>query len=452
MMKCEEKNVLEIAALLRFAGGRALLAGGCVRDFLTGTTPHDFDLEVYGLSAGEIIRALNGSYELDLVGMSFGVMKVRHCNIDIALPRTESKTGRGHRGFMVAPRPDLDFATAAARRDFTVNAMMMDALTGEIIDPHGGQQDLKRGILRHVSSHFTEDPLRVLRGMQFIGRFGFSAAPETIRLCAQLSQEELAAERIAGEWDKLLLQGKYIPAALRFLQEVNWVRFYPELAALIGCPQDPRWHPEGDVWNHTLAALDAAAGLRGNDNDDALVLMLAVLCHDFGKAACTLCHPDGRITSAGHDTFTAPAENFISRIWLRKDLHDRVMPLIKTHMQPWQLIRDGSSDRAFRRLALNAKRLDLLADLVECDVRGIAAGEEKLAEKLALLAKFRTRANELSLAQTPPSPLVLGRHLLARGIKPGPQMKPLLDRCFEAQLEGEFHDLDGAMKFLDTLL
>ncbi|MBQ9804562.1 MAG: CCA tRNA nucleotidyltransferase [Lentisphaeria bacterium] len=452
MMRCENKNVFEIASLLRAAGGRALLAGGCVRDFLTGTQPHDFDLEVYGLSAAEIISALQGHYELDLVGMSFGVMKVHHCNIDIALPRTESKTGRGHRGFMVSPMPDLDFATAAARRDFTVNAMMMDVLTGEIIDPHGGQQDLKNGILRHVSSHFTEDPLRVLRGMQFIGRFGFSAAPETIRLCAQLSQEELAPERIAGEWDKLLLQGCFISAGLRFLQAVNWVRFYPELAALISCPQDPRWHPEGSVWNHTLAALDAAARLRSDNDFDALVLMLAVLCHDFGKAACTVCHPDGSITSAGHDTFTAPAENFISGIWLRRDLTDKVIPLIKAHMQPWQLIRDGSSDRAFRRLALHAKRLDLLADLVECDVRGIAAGREALHEKLLLLDKFRKRAGELALAQHPPVPLVLGRHLLARGIKPGPQMKPLLDRCFDAQIEGEFHDLDGAMKFLDTLL
>jgi tRNA nucleotidyltransferase (CCA-adding enzyme) len=288
--------------------------------------------------------------------------------------------------------------------------------------------------------------------MQFIGRFGFTAAPETVRLCAQLSQEELAAERIAGEWDKLLLQGKYIPAALRFLQEVNWVRFYPELAALIGCPQDPRWHPEGDVWNHTLAALNAAAGLRSTDNDDALVLMLAVLCHDFGKAACTLCHPDGRITSAGHDTFTAPAENFISRIWLRKDLHDRVIPLIKTHMQPWQLIRDGSSDRAFRRLSLNAKRLDLLADLVECDVRGIAATPEVLAEKVHLIDTFRQRAAELSVANAPPVPLIMGRHLLARGLKPGRELKPFLDRCFEAQLDGEFTDISGAERFLDGLL
>lgn len=451
-MKCEEKNVLNIARLLRRAGGRALLAGGCVRDCLSGIVPHDFDMEVYGLSADGIVRALNGHYELDPVGMSFGVMKVRHCDIDIALPRTESKTGRGHRGFMVSPQPDLDFATASARRDFTVNAIMMDALSGEVIDPHGGQKDLKNGILRHVSSHFSEDPLRVLRGMQFIARFNFTAAPETVQLCAQLSQNELAAERIAGEWEKLLLQGRFPAAGLKFLREVNWLNFYPELAALAGCPQDPRWHPEGDVWNHTLAALDAAVMLRSADRDDALTLMLAVLCHDFGKALCTEQHPDGRITSRGHDVLTAPAENFISGLWQRRDLTAKVIPLIRTHMQPWQLISDGSSDRAFRKLALTVRRMDLLADLVECDVRGIAGGKTVLDEKLSLLNKFRQRAAELALDKTPPVPLIMGRHLLARGIAPGRQMKPLLDRCFEAQIEGVFSDINGALKFLDSLL
>lgn len=452
IMETTFENVVKIAGLLRRAGGRALLAGGCVRDKLLGRKAQDFDIEVYGLSADALVRALAGHYEVDPVGMSFGVLKVRHWDIDIALPRSENKSGRGHRGFIVQTDPHLDFAAAAARRDFTVNAIMMDILTGEIIDPWHGEKDLHDGVLRHVSPHFGEDPLRVLRGMQFIARFGFTAAPETISLCAGLSQEELPAERIAAEWEKMLLQGTKPSAGLQFLREIKWLRFYPELAALCGCPQDPRWHPEGDVWTHTLLVTDAAAMLRRQEPGNALVLMLAALCHDFGKALCTKCHDDGRITSIGHDTLTAPAENFISGIWKKKNILPQVIKLISCHMQPWQLIKDASSDRAYRRLALASERMDLLADLVECDVRGIASTPEALAEKLLLIEKFRARAEELSVENSPPVPLVKGRHLLARGIPGGPGMKPWLDRCFAAQLDGEFTDLAGALKYLDSLL
>lgn len=445
-------HVLHIAGLIRRAGGRAMLAGGCVRDKLLGREAQDFDLEVYALAPQEIVRALTGHYELDPVGISFGVLKVRHFDIDIALPRSENKSGSGHRGFIVHTDPELDFATAAARRDFTVNAIMMDPLTGEIVDPWHGETDLHSGILRHVSPHFSEDPLRVLRGMQFIARFGFTPAPETVRLCAELSQDELPPERIGAEWEKMLLKGIYPELGLQFLRETGWLSFYPELAVLCGCPQDPRWHPEGDVWTHTCGVLSAAAGLRSDDPEDALVLMLAALCHDFGKALCTKHCADGRITSIGHDTLTAPAANFISRIWNRKKLLTQVLKLITTHMQPWQLIHDGSSDRAYRRLALASGRMDLLADLVECDVRGIASGAEKLAEKLRLIDGFRARAAALAVKNSPPEPLIKGRHLLARGIAPGPGMRVLLDRCFSAQLDGEFTDLPGGLKYLDKLL
>ncbi len=451
-MEKNNEHVLKIAELIRRAGGRAMLAGGCVRDKLMGREAQDFDIEVYALPLDAIVRALAGHYEVDPVGVSFGVLKVRHLDIDIALPRSENKTGKGHRGFFVQTDPHLDFASAAARRDFTVNAIMMDALSGEIIDPWQGESDLRRGILRHVSPHFCEDPLRVLRGMQFVARFGFTADSGTVKLCAGLSQEELPPERIAAEWEKMLLQGKRPAAGLRFLREVQWLRFYPELAALCDCPQDPRWHPEGDVWNHTLGVIDAAAGIRKRDPAEALTLMLAALCHDFGKPLCTVCLEDGRITSRGHDILTAPAENFISRLWNRKKLSSRVVKLISTHMQPWQLMRDGSSARAFRRLALAAGRMDMLADLVECDVRGIASPPEVLAEKLRLIDGFRARAAELAVAEMPPEPLIKGRHLISRGIEPGPSMKPWLDRCFAAQLDGKFSDISGGLEYLDSLL
>lgn len=447
-----EKAAADISNMIARAGGRAILVGGCVRDRLLQREVTDFDLEIYHLSLDKIRSIIEKKYPLDLVGASFGVMKLRHLNIDIALPRLENKTGYGHRGFMVQSDQNLSFAQASARRDFTVNAMMFDPLSGELIDPWNGKSDLEKGILRHVSPHFSEDPLRVLRGMQFAGRFGFSFAEETVALCAELSQEELSGERIAGEWEKLLLQGGKPSLGLRFLRECNWIRFYPELAALIGCPQNPQWHPEGDVWEHTLRTLDAAAALRKNCRDDDLVLMLAALCHDFGKADCTVIEPDGRITSCGHDTLLDGTYSFIKRYWNKNSLPDAVATLVSHHMHPWQLIRNSSSDKAYRKLALAVKRMDLLADLVESDVRGIGGGEEVLQKKLTMLEKFREHTIKLSLESAPPEPLIKGRHLLERGIPPGREMGELLRRCFAAQIDGEFSDIESGLLYLERIL
>ena len=204
------QKVLELAGLFHSAGGRALLVGGAVRDGLLGRQVKDFDLEIHGLSAVRVLELLQKNCEVDAVGMSFGVIKVKHLDLDISLPRKENKTGAGHRGFLIEVSPDLSIAEAAARRDFTVNAIMYDPLTCELLDPHGGIKDLGNKILRHVSFHFTEDPLRVLRGMQFAARMGFDFAPETVKLCSVIDQNELAIERIGTEWEKLLLQGGQI--------------------------------------------------------------------------------------------------------------------------------------------------------------------------------------------------------------------------------------------------
>lgn len=449
-MKTIDK-VHEIANAVHHAGGRALMVGGCVRDHLLGETIKDYDLEIYGLSAAQLLAALEPVCETDAVGMSFGVLKVKHFDIDLALPRRENKTGKGHRGFIVDVDPAMDFSTAAARRDFTINAIMRDIITGEIIDPHNGQKDLQNRILRHVSPAFSEDPLRVLRGMQFISRFDLVPDPQTTELCSTLSQNELPPERIAPEWEKLLLKGTHIVKALNFLRAVNWVRYYPALQNLINCPQNPLWHPEGDVWNHTLLVTEAAAKMRKNSTDD-LIFMLAALCHDFGKPCCTVIQNDGKITSAGHDTATADAEKFITSIWLRRDLPERVIPLISRHMHPWQLVGNGSSDKAFRKLALHVKRLDILADLAEADVRGIIMRDDERCSRLAKIDIFRKRCQALAIADSVPVPLILGRHLIERGMTPGAAFKPMLDRCFEAQLAGEFTTLSEALEYLDNVL
>ena len=272
--------VKQIAQLLEKKGGKALLVGGCVRDAIMGIASKDFDLEVYNLSCEEIKQALEGKYELDLVGMSFGVMKVKHFDIDIALPRTENKTGLGHRGFMVEMDPTLSFSQAAARRDFTVNAIMKDPLTGEIIDPWNGLSDLNNKILHHVSSHFSEDPLRVLRAMQFIGRFNFVCAKDTIELCKTLSQNELAKERLAQEWEKLLVKGKYVSLGLKFLVDSEWIQFYPSLVKLYQQSSLNNFI----VWNRLLIRIDNTILYRTGNYDEDLILMVSSLCSEFSSS------------------------------------------------------------------------------------------------------------------------------------------------------------------------
>ena len=455
--------VREVAGLVCRLGGRAWLVGGCVRDALLRRPCHDFDLEVYGVAPGRLEAALAERWPLDKVGASFGVVKLRHHDIDIALPRRENRLGEGHRDFAIAADPELSPAEAAARRDFTVNAVMADPLTLEPLDPHGGIPDLRDGVLRHVSAHFAEDPLRVLRGMQFLARFPFlSPAPELVAICATMTQDALPRERLAGEWEKLLLQGSAPSRGLRFLRDCGWLRFYPELAALPGCPQDPVFHPEGDVWTHTLLALDAAAALRAAaprdpapDREDLLAVAVAALCHDLGKPAATARGEDGRWHAYDHENLgAAPARAFVLRLWNRPKFADLVERLVVAHMRPVALVLSGAGDRAFRRLAVQVGRPDLLADVVECDVRATAAaGSDPAAHRsLEIVAAYRARCAALAVDRAPPPPIVRGRDLVARKIPPGPDYGPILDACYEAQLAGEIRDPATGAAFLDALL
>ena len=407
--------VLKIARLLKDAGGRALLVGGCVRDFLLHEEVKDFDLEIHGLSGEKIRSALQGSFELDLVGASFGVMKVRHHPVDLALPRRENKIGAGHRGFLVETCPNLSFAEAAARRDFTINAIMLDPLTGEILDPWHGQRDLADGLLRHVSEHFSEDPLRVLRGMQFSARFGFRVAPETVRLCETLSQNELAPERIRAEWKKLLRKGVTPSLGLDFLKQCRWLRFYPELDGL---------NERG--WADTRRRFDRAAKLRsGSDaSDDDPILMTAALfrnCTD-PEAAC-------RAFCLRLKNRTRVTEGAVRLLLCAPDM-DRLSP---------------HDDAGIRRLSLRADGLALLLKLAE------ASSPETDKNEADRLRGIRRRAFELGVLAEPPKPLLLGRDLTAQGIPPGPEMGRLLQKCLDAQLSGVFFTKEDGLRFLQSL-
>lgn len=209
-------------------GGRPLIVGGAVRDHLLSVPSKDIDIEVHGLANLDELGARLGG--LDEIGKSFGVLKFRE--VDISLPRRDSKTGEGHTGFTVEFDPKITITEALSRRDFTINAMAFDPITRELIDPFGGRMDLREGTLRHTSDAFSEDPLRVLRGVQFAARFGFQIHPDTAGLCRTLASSfsELSIERVWGEWEKILTKGASFFHALRALEMTGWIRHFPEFA------------------------------------------------------------------------------------------------------------------------------------------------------------------------------------------------------------------------------
>ena len=449
----------EIAEIVREEGGRALLVGGCVRDEILGLEPKDFDLECFGVAPDRLEAALSRHYTLDLVGASFGVLKIHGHDVDVALPRRETKLGLGHRAFGTECDPFLSLEEASARRDFTVNAIYRDPLTGETLDPWGGVKDLERGVLRHVSDHFREDPLRVLRGMQFVARFNLAPAPETVEICRGMTPENLARERLFEEWSKLLLKGRRISKGLSFLRATGWVKYYPELERLIGCAQDPHWHPEGDVWNHTCCCLDAFAADRDRraaerggapDPVEDLVVGLAVLCHDFGKPACTAYDPvKKRIRSLGHDEAgVEPTLSFLSRLTNEERLLKEVPPLVRLHMRPFAMWRDKSSDGSIRRLAAKVVRIDRLIRVAAAD----DAGRPPYPSEPEPLKWLAEQAKRLEVEDSAPKPIVQGRNLIALGMKPSPEFGRILSALYDAQLDGEFSDLEGGLGYFHRRL
>ena len=441
--------VRAISETVRAAGGRALMVGGAVRDLMRGEKVKDVDIEVFGIGPEKLKEALSGRFEFDACGLSFGVLKIKHLDIDVALPRRETKRGSGHKGFLIDSDPSLSVAEAALRRDFTVNAMYFDLLDGSFEDPYGGREDLMCGVLRHISPKFAEDPLRVLRGVQFIARFDLAPAEETVGLCRTIGIEDLPCERLFEEWSKLLLKGVRISKGLEFLRSTGWIGYFPELQRLIGCKQAPEWHPEGDVWNHTLLCLDAYAARRTGDAAEDLIVGLAVLCHDMGKPDTSRFDPRvNRIRSLGHDEAgVKPALSFLGRLTNEERILKEVPPLVQCHMQPFSLWRNKSGDSAIRRLAARVGRIDRLVRVARADSEGCLLRDDKKAEGVAALEWLEAAAARLSVAASVPRPILMGRDLISLGYRPSAEFGKYLSVCYEAQLDGSFSDHDGAVAF-----
>ncbi len=416
----------EIAVKVSLAGGRAYFVGGFVRDRLLGVNGKDIDIEVHGIDVNtlrEILSTLGTTLEM---GESFGIFSLRGTDIDVALPRKESATGRGHRDFDISVDPCIGTEKAAMRRDFTVNALMEDVLTGEIIDHFGGQKDLENKILRHVNdASFPEDPLRVLRLAQFAARFGFSVAEETKALCRTIDLSSLSKERIEGEMKKALLTAYSPSVFFEVLRDVNGLDFwYPEIKSLTGLRQNPRFHPEGDVWVHTMEVLDRCALYRDKVSDP-FAFMLSALCHDLGKIEATK-ELDGVIHAYAHESLGLPiAEKFLHRITNEKSVIKYVLNMTALHMKPGVMARAGSSMKSFNKLfdeSINPRELIFLALCDEGERNENI--EEILLERLGVFEEIMSR------------PYVQGRDLTAAGLKPDKSFSEILDYAHKLRLAG----------------
>ncbi len=436
--------VHQLARRIGELGGRALLVGGFVRDHLRGEPSKDVDVEVFGVPLDRLEELLGELGPVLKVGRAFGVLRIKGLDVDFSVPRRDSKVGKGHRGFVAEPDPEMPPEQAVRRRDLTVNALLMDPLTGEVLDPTGGRQDLEERRLRAVDpSTFPEDPLRPLRVAQFAARLEFSADKELIRICRSMNLSELPPERVWEEWHKLLLLGRRPSAGLSFLLAADLLHHTPALEALVGVPQDPEWHPEGDVWVHTLRAVDAAAKLRTGEHDDDLQRMLGALCHDLGKAPTTSFF-GGRWRSHNHDTGgEEPARALLSSIGAPVSLTPAIVALVRCHLRPVWLINGDARPPAYRRLARElaaaGTRISLLEQVARADALGTAT-PDALAGRFPAGDAFLEAADEVELRDQVPRDIVQGRHLIAGGLEPGPEFGPILERCREVQDEEGWDD------------
>jgi tRNA nucleotidyltransferase (CCA-adding enzyme) len=444
---------IRVATTVAGEGGRALIVGGWVRDRLLGIPSKDIDLEVYGVPADRLKRLLAPYGRVDTVGESFTVYKV--AGLDVSLPRRESKVGRGHKGFEVTGDPHLSIDAAFRRRDFTINAIGYDPLGAEYVDPFGGRKDLEDRRLRAVDLRtFGDDSLRVLRAVQFAARFTLAVDPATADLCRRIPLDDLPPERVWGEIEKLLLKARNPSLGLALGRDLAVVpRLFPELEALVGCEQEPEWHPEGDVWVHTLMVVDQArARLDDLPHARQVAVMLGAVCHDFGKPATTA-FVEGRIRSHDHEQAgVEPAARFLDRLNVHSldgfDVRRQVLGITAHHLKPgaFYKTRDTITDGAFRRLAQKVD-LELLAIVAKADCNGRTG-----AFDCSAMDWFLERARALGVEHAPPPPLVLGRHLLALGMKPGPAVGAVLKQIYEKQLDGEIRTTEEGIALAGELL
>lgn len=438
----KQPEICDIVKAIDAAGGSAYLVGGAVRDLVLEREVKDIDIEIHGLELKTVEKLLSSFGPVDLVGKSFGVLRIHPLDIDWSLPRTDS-VGRKPE---VSIDPSMDIIKALKRRDLTMNAMAINMITLELIDPFNGISDMQAHLLRTPDTHFfVEDPLRFYRVMQFVGRFEMQPDAELNELCAHMNLSGLSKERISDEFEKLLLKSSRPSLGLRWIANIGRMQeLLPELGALIGVAQDPVWHPEGDAFEHTMQAIDAAAQLVYKDSREKLIVMLAALCHDLGKASTTQ-FVDERWRSYGHEQESAKvAKKFLPRITIKKELISIILTMVEYHMHVILFIKDDAGPSAYKRLAKKIApdvTLEMLMLLTRADrrARNPQNGYPLSADHEADINIFVERAHNALVLQQPEPAIIHGRDFLDV-VDPGPILGKLVDRAYTLQIEHNIHD------------
>lgn len=446
------------------------LVGGFVRDALLGMHPKDIDLEIFGILPHDLERCLNDLFpgQVNPVGRSFGIIKIdlaAGLEFDVSIPRRESKTGKGHTGFTIESDPWMSLEEAARRRDFTINAISYDLTKGVLVDPFHGITDLEHRILRVTDpKRFQDDPLRVYRALQLSARLHVTVDPQTLDLLQEMvargDLNELAPERITEELKKLLLKAEHPSLGFKLAKQLGIIQtHFPELGELIDTPQEVEWHPEGDVWIHTLMVIDEAAKLirqinRGFSESEKLQVMLGALCHDLGKPATTTVI-DGRIRSRGHEEAGEEVtRHFCRRLAFGEDTIRAAIAAAKEHLKPALLARDHQNGTLSDAQYINAVRKLLkriapvswriLIAVSEADSRG--RGVSGAADASYTVGqRFVAAVKELRLDVEPIRPLLEGRDLLDLGMSPGPVMGQLIEHIEALRDDGKITTKEEAL-------
>ncbi|MDR0390925.1 MAG: hypothetical protein LBH59_03385 [Planctomycetaceae bacterium] len=466
------RKVERIVSLLISGGATdCFFVGGFVRDYFLGLQSKDIDIEVYGLTYERIAQILRRHFRVNFVGQSFGTIKIDN-EIDINIPRLELKSSVGHKGFEISCDPNLDTFSAFSRRDFTINAIGM-RIDGSVYDPFNGINDIKSMLLRAPTNAFCEDPLRVLRGMQFAARFGFSIEQRTVELCKRVFNEfnTISTERIWIEWSKWGLKGVELSRGLFLLQETDWVKHFPEIDELINVTKNQKSNPNNKICENkntfvnTAKICDMAAKVATElnfDDEDRLVLVFAALCYNFGKSDL------GKNDNNANDDLLFQklsgsasnlklglnfsgvvsksfylARQFLDRMKPPLRIVDRVLAVVGERLtEEFVLGKRVVDDNILRHLSVRLEPSNIKIWAALCKAIILANGNIDLIKNVD---ECETRATTLGIINNKPKPILQGRDLIAHGATSGREMGTILNNAYKAQLDGDFNNIEEAI-------